>query len=58
MNIYDFDNTIYNGDSCKDIVKYGFKKYPKLVWKCIRNAKRLNREYKHGLIPFEKVKEG
>ena len=31
MNVYDFDGTIYNGDSGIDIVKYGLKKHPFLV---------------------------
>ena len=29
MNVYDFDNTIYDGDSTKDMVIYGLKKYLK-----------------------------
>ena len=33
MNIYDFDGTIYDGDSCRDIVKYGLKKHPILTLK-------------------------
>lgn len=57
MNIYDFDNTIYDGDSCKDIVFYGLKKYPFLTLKALKKANKLNKEYKRGDIPFERVKE-
>ena len=38
MNVYDFDNTIYDGDSTKDIVIYGLKKYPKLVIPVLKQA--------------------
>lgn len=31
MNAYDFDNTIYNGDSTIDFYFYCLKKYPKIV---------------------------
>lgn len=31
MNIYDFDNTIYNGDSTRDFYFYCLKKYPKIL---------------------------
>lgn len=57
MNIYDFDGTIYNGDSCKDIVIYGFKKHPSLVIKSLKKANKLNHDYKNGLVEFERVKE-
>ena len=30
MNVYDFDDTIYDGDTNKDIIKYALKKYPKI----------------------------
>ncbi len=55
--VYDFDGTIYDGDSCKDIVKYGLKKHPFLTLKALKKAKKLNKEYEAGLVPFEKVKE-
>ena len=29
INLYDFDGTIYDGDSTVDFIKYTFKKYPK-----------------------------
>ena len=57
MNIYDFDNTIYDGDSNKDIIFYSLKKYPKLVIKSLNNARKLNRGYKKGFTEFERVKE-
>lgn len=31
MNIYDFDGTIYNGDSTVDFLLYSVRKYPSLV---------------------------
>ena len=31
MNVYDFDNTIYHGDSTRDFVKYCMKKHPKAL---------------------------
>ena len=27
MNVYDFDDTIYDGDTNRDLLKYSFKKY-------------------------------
>ena len=57
MNIYDFDGTIYDGDSCRDIVKYGLRKHPFITLKALKVAKKLNGEYEKGLVPFEKVKE-
>ena len=57
MNVYDFDGTIYNGDTNKDLIKYAFKKYPKLVWKSLMSARKLKKEYEHNLIEYERVKE-
>ena len=57
MNLYDFDNTIYNGDSCEDLVIYGLKKHPIITLNSLMKANKLNKEYKKGLIEFEKVKE-
>ncbi len=31
INLYDFDNTIYEGDSSTDFFFYCLKKYPKIV---------------------------
>ena len=57
MNIYDFDDTIYNGDTNRDILMYGFKKHPFLVLKALKKAKKLQNDYKRGVIEFERVKE-
>ena len=57
MNIYDFDGTIYEGDTCIDIVKYGLVKYPLTTIKSLVKAVRIHRDYKKGLVPFERVKE-
>ena len=57
MNIYDFDGTIYNGDSCRDIVIYGLLHYPSIVLKSLKKARLLNEKYKKGYISFEEVKE-
>ena len=57
MNIYEFDNTIYDGDSCKDIVLYGLKKYPKIAFKSLLKARIKNKDYKKKKIEFEIVKE-
>jgi HAD superfamily phosphoserine phosphatase-like hydrolase len=57
MNIYDFDGTIYDGDSTKDIIKYGFKKHPFMVLKCLKRARRANADFGLGLGTFEQVKE-
>ena len=57
MNIYDFDNTIYDGDSCKDIVMYGLRKYPRLTFKSLLKARIKNKDYKNKKIEFESVKE-
>ena len=31
MNIYDFDGTLYSGDSTVDFLKYSFRKHPGLI---------------------------
>lgn len=31
INVYDFDKTIYNGDSTLDFYQYQLKKYPKII---------------------------
>lgn len=35
MNVYDFDNTIYNGDSTEDFIKWCVKRKPSLALKLI-----------------------
>ena len=57
MNIYDFDNTIYNGDTNRDILLYSFKRHPFLVIKALKKTKKLEKEYKRGMVSFERVKE-
>lgn len=52
MNIYDFDNTIFKGDSSIKFIKYSLVRHPFKVIKCLFKAliKYLKR------IPFEEVK--
>ena len=57
MNIYDFDDTIYAGDTMKDIFKYSIIRHPILVIKSIFKSKKYLKKYKKGLVPFEIVKE-
>ena len=56
MNIYDFDDTIYDGDTNNDIIKFFMKSFPFKVGRSLRKAKKLNKKYKKGKIPFEDVK--
>ena len=32
FDLYDFDGTIYDGDSGVDIIKFAVKKYPRFIW--------------------------
>lgn len=57
MNIYDFDNTIYDGESNADIIKFGLKKHFFITLKALRKTRKLNSEYKRGFLEFERVKE-
>ena len=57
MNIYDFDDTIYAGDTNRDIMLYSFKKHPFMVLKALKKAAALDRDYKKGIVSFERVKE-
>lgn len=57
MNVYDFDDTIYNGDTNKDLIIFGLKKYPKLVFQSLKSARKMKKNYKIGLVEFERVKE-
>ena len=48
INLYDFDGTIYDGDSTVDFIKYTFIKYPKsllhipvIIWNAILYALRI-----------------
>lgn len=58
MNIYDFDNTIFSGDSSVKFIKYSFCKHPFLViWsviKCIKECiKYILKKSDFGLIKSE-----
>ena len=57
MNVYDFDDTIYDGDTNRDLMKYSFKKYPFLVIKALIKTIIPFIKYKIKKIPFERVKE-
>ena len=57
MNIFDFDDTIYNGDTTRDIILYFLKKYPFKVLGCLIKANKLNKKYKKGQVEFKVVKE-
>ena len=57
MNIYDFDGTIYEGDSCVDIIKYGLRCHFLITIKSLFKAIKLNKDYKKGNIKFDVVKE-
>ena len=57
MNVYDFDDTIYDGDTNRDLLKYSFKKYPFLVVKSLLKTIIPFIKYKMKKIPFERVKE-
>ena len=57
MNLYDFDDTIYDGDTCKDIVIYGLLKQPLYTLQSLFNAYKLKSQYKKGQVEFERVKE-
>ena len=52
MNVYDFDNTIYDGESCLDFFFYYLKKQPGLIKMC---PKVLNAfyQYKKGRVTIE-----
>lgn len=57
MNMYDFDGTIYNGDSGADFLKYSFKRKPFIVsWSLIKGSFKYLK-YKRGKIEFKEVKE-
>lgn len=54
MNVYDFDNTIYKGESGVDLFLYYLKKDPKLVSK-IPMALTVITKYKAGKISLDEV---
>lgn len=57
MNIYDFDDTIYSGDSFIDILKYSIIRHPIITSKSIFAGIKNLRKCKKGEVPFETVKE-
>jgi HAD superfamily phosphoserine phosphatase-like hydrolase len=57
MNVYDFDDTIYDGDTNRDLLKYSFKKHPLLVIKSLIKTIIPFIKYKMKKVPFERVKE-
>ena len=57
MNIYDFDNTIYRGDTNSDLIKYSFLRHPFNVSCSLIKSSFLYRKYKRKEIPFKDVKE-
>jgi len=57
MNIYDFDNTIYNGDTNVDIILYSLVRHPFKVCKSLISTIPLFVLYKFKRIPFKKLKQ-
>lgn len=55
--MYDFDGTIYHGDSGKDFLIFSFFRYPFKVSLAIIKTFFKYLRYKSGHIPFEQVKE-
>lgn len=56
MNVYDFDKTIYNGDSTIDFYFYCLKKYPKIVF-CLPKQLIAAMKYKIKISDKTKFKE-
>ena len=56
MNVYDFDGTIYNGDSTRDFVFYLIKKYPKII-KYMPAFIFAAVKYRFGIVSKTKMKE-
>ncbi|MEG2457341.1 MAG: HAD family hydrolase [Bacilli bacterium] len=57
MNVYDFDNTIYNGDSGVDLIKYTFSLHPFLILKHIFKSIPYLIKYLLNKIEVEEFKE-
>lgn len=57
MNVYDFDGTIYNGDSGVDFVKFMFRKKKMLVLKYLVFSLKYIIRYKLKKIPFKEMKQ-
>lgn len=56
MNVYDFDGTIYNGDSTRDFVFYLIKKYPRMI-RYMPAFIFAAMKYRFGIISKTKMKE-
>lgn len=57
MNVYDFDGTIYNGDSGVDFIKYSISRHPFIViWHGVKSVKYIFL-YKFKKIKFSELKE-
>ncbi len=56
MNVYDFDGTIYKGDSTRDFIFYLLKHYPKVI-KYIPAFLFATIKYRFGIISKTKMKE-
>lgn len=56
MNAYDFDKTIYDGDSGVDLIKYTFRKKPLLIIKRIPIVTYYGIKYFFKCTTFEKLK--
>ena len=56
MNVYDFDKTIYDGDSSVDFTLYAFKKHPKVASVVPKQISALAR-YKRNKITKTHMKE-
>ena len=56
MNVYDFDKTIYKGDSTIDFYIYCLKKYPKIIF-CLPRQLIAAIKYKFKIIDKTRFKE-
>lgn len=57
MYLYDFDDTIYNGDSSIDMLRYSLLRHPFLVIGSLFKTIKFYKQYKKKEVPFEMVKE-
>lgn len=57
MNVYDFDDTIYRGDTSIDLIKYTLIKHPFLMLKYIFKFIKKGVLYKLNKVEFKEVKE-
>lgn len=57
MNIYDFDDTIYDGDTFIEMIKYSIFCYPFITLKSIITSIPYFIKYKNGKCSFELFKE-